>query len=127
MRIQSKLDCSSEQFLSNIAHHEGLCAELLQRTEKAKQGGGSATLEKLRQQGKLAARDRIQKLIDPSSEFLELSNLAGHELYETEVPSGGIVTGIGMVHGRPCMIVANDASVKGGTYFPITVKKHLRA
>ena len=127
MRITSKLDCNSEQFRSNIAHHQGLSAELQHMAAKAKLGGGPATLEKLRQQGKLAARDRIQKLIDPSTEFLELSTLAGHELYPIEVPSGGIVTGVGMIHGRPCMIVANDASVKGGTYFPITVKKHLRA
>lgn len=82
------------------------------------------------QRGKLTARDRVDRLVDSGAPFLELSPLAGNGLYDEEgihVPSGGIVTGVGEIHGKPCMIVANDATVKGGTYFPITVKKHIRA
>jgi 3-methylcrotonyl-CoA carboxylase beta subunit/propionyl-CoA carboxylase len=127
MRISSKIDRNSEHFQQNVAYHQQLSQELNARLEEARLGGGVQVIEGLRKQGKLPARERIQKLVDPGSEFLELSSLAGHELYDSPVPSGGIVTGVGMIQGRPCMIVANDASVKGGTYFPITVKKHLRA
>lgn len=127
MRIQSKVDCSSESFRSNQAYHAALLEELEGRLRSYEQGGGQKALEQLRRQGKLPPRERIRQLIDPETEFLELSTLAGFELYDTDVPSGGIVTGVGTVHGRPCMIVANDPTVKGGTYFPITVKKHLRA
>jgi len=94
----------------------------------AKAGGGPRAAALHASRGKLLPRDRIAALIDPGSPFLELSTLAGHEMYGDEyVPAGGLVTGVGMVHGRHCMIVANDATVKGGTYYPITVKKHLRA
>jgi 3-methylcrotonyl-CoA carboxylase beta subunit/propionyl-CoA carboxylase len=127
MRISSRIDRNSEHFQQNVAYHQQLTQELNARLEEARLGGGVQVIEGLRKQGKLPARERIQKLVDPGSDFLELSSLAGHELYDSPVPSGGIVTGIGMIQGRPCMIVANDASVKGGTYFPITVKKHLRA
>jgi 3-methylcrotonyl-CoA carboxylase beta subunit/propionyl-CoA carboxylase len=127
MRISSKIDRNSEHFQQNVAYHQQLTQELNARLEEARLGGGVQVIEGLRKQGKLPARERIQKLVDPGSDFLELSSLAGHELYDSAVPSGGIVTGVGMIQGRPCMIVANDASVKGGTYFPITVKKHLRA
>lgn len=127
MRISSKIDRNSEHFQQNVAYHQQLTQELNARLEEARLGGGAQVIEGLRKQGKLPARERIQKLVDPGSDFLELSSLAGHELYDSAVPSGGIVTGVGMIQGRPCMIVANDASVKGGTYFPITVKKHLRA
>ncbi len=127
MRITSKIDTKSPQFSDNQTHHSALLAEFERRSAETQAGGGAKTQEQLRSQGKLPARERIQLLIDRGTEFLELSPLAGHELYETPVPSGGIITGVGTIHGRPCMIVANDASVKGGTYFPITVKKHLRA
>ncbi len=127
MRITSKLDPKSASFQSNEAHHKALLSDLESKLQNAHAGGGPKVVEQLRSQGKLPARERIQLLIDRGTQFLELSSLAGFELYETPVPSGGIVTGIGTIHGRPCMIVANDASVKGGTYFPITVKKHLRA
>ncbi len=127
MRIQSKIDRGSDQFASNQMFHRDLARELEARLGVSFAGGGPAVQEQLRKQGKLPARERIQLLIDRGTEFLELSSLAGLDLYDTPVPSGGIVTGIGTIHGRPCMIVANDASVKGGTYFPITVKKHLRA
>ncbi|WP_141732069.1 carboxyl transferase domain-containing protein [Oligoflexus tunisiensis] len=127
MRISSRIDRNSEHFQQNVAYHQQLAQELNNRLEEVQLGGGPQVIEGLRKQGKLPARERIQKLVDTGSDFLELSALAGHELYDSAVPSGGIVTGVGMVQGRPCMIVANDASVKGGTYFPITVKKHLRA
>ena len=90
-------------------------------------GGGEKAVEKHRNRNKMLARERINQLCDPGTPFLELSPLAGYELYNEKVPSGGVVTGIGIVSGVHCMIVANDATVKGGTYFPITVKKHLRA
>jgi 3-methylcrotonyl-CoA carboxylase beta subunit len=105
----------------------GLVDELRERTDAAHLGGGQRAVDRHRSRGKLLARERIDRLLDPGSPFLEMSPLAGFELYEEDVPSGGVVTGIGRVHGREVMVVANDATVKGGTYFPITVKKHLRA
>ena len=127
MRIESKLDTTGEAFLGNAEFHQQLASELKSKLDVAAQGGGEKAVSYLKKQGKMTARERVDFLIDDDSEFLPLSDLAGNDLYDTAVPSGGMVTGIGMVHNRPCMIVANDASVKGGTYFPITVKKHLRA
>jgi acetyl-CoA carboxylase carboxyltransferase component len=106
---------------------EALVAELRQRTAWVAQGGGERALERHLARGKLTARERIDRIVDPGSAFLELSALAAWELYDREAPSAGIVTGIGVVEGRHCVIVANDATVKGGSYFPLTVKKHLRA
>src|SRR2546423_2186792 len=106
---------------------EELVTELRERTAQVARGGGEAALEKHRSRGKLTARERIDRLVDPDSAFLELSALAAWELYDGQAPGAGIVTGIGVVEGRECVIVANDATVKGGTYFPLTVKKHLRA
>jgi acetyl-CoA carboxylase carboxyltransferase component len=106
---------------------ERLVAELRERTAQVARGGGDAALEKHRSRGKLTARERIDRLIDPDSAFLELNALAAWELYDGAAPGAGIVTGIGVVEGRECVIVANDATVKGGTYFPLSVKKHLRA
>src|SRR6266568_4931282 len=106
---------------------EALVAELRERTAAVAAGGGEKALARHRERGKLTARERIDRLIDPGSTFLELSALAAWEMYGGEAPSAGIVTGIGVVEGRECVIVANDATVKGGTYFPLTVKKHLRA
>ena len=127
MQIESKLDVKSDIFKENKEFHLALANELKTKLEKAYMGGGEKSKSRLEKQGKLDVRLRVNKLIDTGSEFLELSELAGHELYDTDVASGGIVTGVGVVAGRACMIVANDPSVKGGTYFPITVKKHLRA
>jgi 3-methylcrotonyl-CoA carboxylase beta subunit len=104
-----------------------LVAELRERTALVARGGGERSLARHRDRGKLTARERIDRLVDPGSAFLELSALAAWDLYGSDVPSAGIVTGIGVVEGRHCAIVANDATVKGGTYFPLTVKKHLRA
>ena len=104
-----------------------LVNDLRARVEHAAAGGGAVSRERHVGRGKLLPRDRIRVLLDQGAPFLELSQLAGHQLYDDEVPSGGIITGIGPVSGRECMIVCNDATVKGGTYYPITVKKHLRA
>src|SRR5438094_6808550 len=106
---------------------EELVAELRQRTAQVARGGGEKALEKHRSRGKLTARERIDRLLDPDTAFLELSALASWELYDGQAPAAGIVTGIGVIEGRECVLVANDATVKGGTYFPMTVKKHLRA
>ena len=106
---------------------EGLVAELRERTAEVARGGGEAAVERHRSRGKMTARERIDRLVDPGSSFLELNALAAWELYDGQAPSAGIVTGIGVVEGRQCAIVANDATVKGGSYFPLTVKKHLRA
>jgi acetyl-CoA carboxylase carboxyltransferase component len=112
------------------ARHERmaeLVAELRERTEQVAQGGGERALARHRDRGKLTARERIDRLIDPDSAFLELNALAAWDMYEGQAPGAGIVTGVGVVEGRQCVIVANDATVKGGSYFPLTVKKHLRA
>ncbi len=125
--IKSTIRPQSDSFKQNYAHHAGLVKDLEARIGVAKRGGGEKAQAYQKSLNKMLARDRIQALIDPGSEFLELSALAGFQLYPEEVPSGGMVTGIGQVKSRSCLIVANDATVKGGTYFPITVKKHLRA
>ncbi|MDE3189564.1 MAG: methylcrotonoyl-CoA carboxylase [Acidobacteriota bacterium] len=106
---------------------EGLVAELRERTAEVARGGGEAAVERHRSRGKMTARERIDRLVDPGGSFLELNALAAYGLYGGDAPSAGIVTGIGVVEGRQCVIVANDATVKGGSYFPLTVKKHLRA
>src|SRR6186997_511325 len=106
---------------------EGLVAELRERTALVAAGGGEKAVERHRSRGKLTARARIDLLVDPGTAFLELNALAAWELYDGDAPSAGIVTGVGVIEGRQCVIVANDATVKGGSYYPLTVKKHLRA
>jgi acetyl-CoA carboxylase carboxyltransferase component len=106
---------------------EALVAELRDRSAQVAQGGGEKATERHRSRGKLTARERIDRLVDPGGAFLELNGLAAWDVYEGQAPAAGIVTGIGVVEGRECVIVANDATVKGGSYFPLTVKKHLRA
>jgi len=118
---------SSDAFEERRARMEGLVAELRERTAQVARGGGEKALEKHRSRGKLTARERIDRVLDPDTAFLELSALAAWELYDGQAPGAGIVTGIGVIEGRECVLVANDATVKGGTYFPLTVKKHLRA
>ncbi|NCN41125.1 methylcrotonoyl-CoA carboxylase [bacterium] len=125
--LSTQLQASSQAFKENKQAMEAMAAQLKERIEKAKEGGGEQARERHKSRGKLTARERIQTLIDPGSEFLELSSLAANEMYKSEAPSAGVVTGIGVVQGKEVVIVANDATVKGGTYFPITVKKHLRA
>ncbi|MFZ4408336.1 MAG: carboxyl transferase domain-containing protein, partial [Paracraurococcus sp.] len=105
----------------------GLLAQLGERTAEAALGGPEASRTRHLSRGKLLPRERVERLLDPGTPFLELSPLAAHGMHGGEVPAGGMITGIGRVAGRECVIVANDATVKGGTYYPITVKKHLRA
>jgi 3-methylcrotonyl-CoA carboxylase beta subunit len=125
--IRSDLNPRSEEFAANAAAMRALVVDLRSKVAEAELGGGETSQKRHVSRGKLLPRDRVAGLIDPGSPFLELSQLAAYGMYGGDVPSGGIVTGIGRVAGRECVIVANDATVKGGTYFPLTVKKHLRA
>jgi 3-methylcrotonyl-CoA carboxylase beta subunit/propionyl-CoA carboxylase len=125
--LRSHIVASDPVFRENQDRMRGLVAEFRDRRERARQGGGPTYLKRHRDQGKIPVRERIERLIDPGSPFLELSPLAAFGMYDDEAPAAGIVTGIGRVTGREVVVVANDATVKGGTYFPITVKKHLRA
>ncbi len=125
--LQTRIDTSSTEFVANREYFVGLLDELAQRTARVSEGGGAEAMALHVSRKKLPVRERIARLIDPQAPFLELSTLAAWDLYKNEAPSAGLVTGIGVVSGRECVIVANDATVKGGTYFPLTVKKHLRA
>jgi acetyl-CoA carboxylase carboxyltransferase component len=125
--LASQVERDSETFAARRARMESLVAELRERTAQVARGGGEKALERHRSRGKLTARERIDRLVDPGAAFLELSALAAWDMYDGDAPGAGIVTGIGVVEGQECVIVANDATVKGGTYFPLTVKKHLRA
>src|SRR3954464_2624126 len=125
--LTSQLDRDAEEFARRRERMEELVAELRERTAQIARGGGEKATERHRSRGKLPARERIDLLVDPGSALLELNALAAWEVYDGQAPSAGIVTGIGVVEGRECVLVANDATVKGGSYFPLTVKKHLRA
>jgi acetyl-CoA carboxylase carboxyltransferase component len=125
--LETHVDPGSPEFRDNLAHMESLEAELRAKLEAARAGGGEEAVRRQREQGKLLARERIERLLDPATPFLEIGALAAAGLYDGAAPGAGIVTGIGRVRGREVMVVANDPTVKGGTYFPLTVKKHLRA
>jgi 3-methylcrotonyl-CoA carboxylase beta subunit/propionyl-CoA carboxylase len=125
--IRSSIDASDPQFQANAAHHRALALELRRRLDEVRQGGGTKYRQRHEEQGKLFVRDRIDRLLDPGSPFLELSPLAAWELYDGQAAGAGIVAGIGRAAGREVLLVANDATVKGGSYYPLTVKKHLRA
>src|SRR5437588_11416968 len=125
--LTSQVERESDAYEQRARQMEALVSELRERTAQVAAGGGEKAVERHRSRGKLLARERIDRLVDPDTAFLELSALAAWDLYDSQAPGAGIVTGIGVVEGRECVIVANDATVKGGTYFPITVKKHLRA
>jgi 3-methylcrotonyl-CoA carboxylase beta subunit len=125
--LSTSISPGDPQFLANKKHNLGLAHTLRERLAVVRQGGGEKYRRRQEEQGKLFVRDRIERLLDPGSPFLELSPLAAHGMYDLEAPGAGIVTGIGRVSQREVMIVANDATVKGGSYFPMTVKKHLRA
>src|SRR5579863_9778579 len=125
--LSSHVDLGADEFQRRNARIETLVEQLRERTALVSAGGGETAMERHRSRGKLPARERVDRLLDPGSAFLELNALAAWELYDGQAPSAGIVTGIGVVEGRQCVIVANDATVKGGSYFPLTVKKHLRA
>ena len=125
--LTSSLISSSPEFTQNSQYHQQLANELKERLRRVQEGGGEKYRRRQEEQGKLFVRERIERLLDPGSPFLELSTLAAYDLYDGDAPGAGIVTGIGRVSNREVLIVANDATVKGGSYFPMTVKKHLRA
>ncbi|PLK25754.1 carboxyl transferase domain-containing protein [Novosphingobium sp. TH158] len=125
--LTSNIDLTSEQAQARAAHNRALAAELREKVAKAALGGDERSRDRHVSRGKLLPRDRVERLLDPGSPFLEIGQLAANGLYNDEVPAAGIITGIGRVSGRQCMVFANDATVKGGTYFPMTVKKHIRA
>src|SRR5881227_2895996 len=125
--LTSQLDRDAEEFTRRQERMEELVAELRERSAQVARGGGEKAMERHTSRGKLPARERIDRLVDPGTAFLELNALAAWDMYDGGAPSAGIVTGIGVVEGRECVIVANDATVKGGSYYPLTVKKHLRA
>jgi len=125
--LESQAERESDVFEARRTRMLELVAELRERTAQVARGGGEKALARHRERGKLTARERIDRLVDPGASFLELSALAAWDMYDGDAPGGGVVTGIGVVEGQECVIVANDATVKGGTYFPLTVKKHLRA
>src|SRR4051795_7882326 len=124
--LQSRIE-RTDDFSRRQARMEALVEELRTRSAQVAAGGGEKAVERHHSRGKLLARERIDRLVDPGTAFLELNALAAWEVYDGDAPSAGVVTGIGVVEGRECVIVANDATVKGGSYFPLTVKKHLRA
>ena len=125
--LETHLDSSSDDFRQNAERMQGLVDELNHRLAQARLGGGPKYLARHKEQGKVPPRERLAALLDPDTPFLELSPLAANGMYDDGAPAAGMITGIGRIHGRECLIIANDATVKGGTYFPMTVKKHLRA
>ena len=125
--IKTKVDRSSEEFKKNTEAHLALVDKLREIDDYIMQGGPERSRERHVGRGKLLPRDRIRQLLDEDSHFLEVGRQAAWQVYSDDVPSAGIITGIGRIHGIECMLVANDATVKGGTYYPLTVKKHLRA
>jgi 3-methylcrotonyl-CoA carboxylase beta subunit len=125
--LSSNIDARSDEFVRNAAAMKALVADLRQQLDTAMRGGSEEARARHTGRGKLLARERVDLLLDPGSPFLELSALAAHGMYGGDVPSASLVTGIGRISGRECVVVANDATVKGGTYYPMTVKKHLRA
>jgi 3-methylcrotonyl-CoA carboxylase beta subunit len=125
--LDSKVSPEGEDFRANAAHNRALAERLRADVAQAALGGSEASRERHTARGKLLPRERVERLLDPGAPFLEIGQLAAFDLYEGEVPGAGLIAGIGRVSGRTCMIVCNDATVKGGTYYPMTVKKHLRA
>ena len=123
--LKSSIDTNSKEFAANRAHMEKLAAELREQQAKAALGGDEKARKKHTDRGKLLPRERIEALLDRGSPFLELSPLAAHGMYDGDAPCAGVITGIGRVHGREVVVVANDATVKGGTYYPITVKRKI--
>src|ERR1051326_881564 len=126
-RIESKIVTDSDEFQQRSAHNRTLAEKLRADVAKAAKGGSEQHRKRHVERGKLLPRDRVERLLDPGSPFLEIGQLAAFDLYHHEVPGAGMIAGIGRVSGRQVMIVANDATVKGGAYYPLTVKKHLRA
>jgi len=125
--LTSRLNTRDETFCINRKHMQSQVDDLRSKVQNIRQGGGSKAQERHTARGKLLPRDRLNALLDPGSPFLELSQLAAYKVYEDDVPAAGIITGIGRIAGQECMIFINDATVKGGTYYPLTVKKQGRA
>ncbi|MFX0093910.1 MAG: carboxyl transferase domain-containing protein, partial [Candidatus Hodarchaeota archaeon] len=125
--IPTKINRDNPDFKANYEYNTGLVQELNKILTVTHGGGGEANIKRHTSRGKVFVRERIERLLDPNTPFLELSALAGYEVYDSPCPAAGIVTGIGIVNGVEVMIIANDATVKGGTYYPLTVKKHIRA
>ncbi|PHQ66553.1 MAG: hypothetical protein COB93_11870 [Sneathiella sp.] len=125
--LKSNLNSRSDDFKSNAAHMTSLIADLNEKISVIKQGGGERAREKHLSRGKLLPRERVRKLLDPGSPFLEFSQMAAWDMYGGGINSAGLITGIGRIEGRECVVICNDATVKGGTYYPLTVKKQLRA
>src|SRR5687767_1969750 len=126
-RLDTKVQPDSAEFAARAVHNRALAERLRTDVASAALGGSEASRERHASRGKLLPRERVERLLDPGSPFLEVGQLAACDMYEGEVPGAGMIAGIGRVSGRMCMIVCNDATVKGGTYYPMTVKKHLRA
>ena len=125
--LSTQINTRSESFANNTAYMQAQVNDLSVQLQKISQGGGAGAQQRHQERGKLLVRERINNLLDTGSAFLEVSPLAAHQVYDDNVPAAGVVAGIGRVSGVECMIIANDATVKGGTYYPLTVKKHLRA
>src|SRR5215469_16522801 len=125
--LASHVDPGAREFIANAAAMESLVADMREKLAALRLGGDEAARERHTSRGKMLPRSRVQALLDRGAEFFELSPFAGYEVYDDPLPAAGIITGIGSIAGRDCMIVVNDATVKGGTYYPLTVKKHLRA
>jgi len=125
--IETQINPRSQAFVDNAAAMQALVDDLREKLRQTAQGGSESARAKHLSRGKLLPRDRVERLLDPGTPFLELSPLAAHDVYDNDAPGAGLITGIGRVSGQECMIVCNDATVKGGTYYPLTVKKHLRA
>lgn len=126
-RIESKVDTKSKEYRENFERMQRFVSEYKEKLARVREGGPEKYRELHKSRGKLLARERLEKLFDRNTAFLELSPLAACDMYDNEAPGAGIITGIGVIHGREVMLVANDATVKGGTYFPMTIKKHIRA
>ncbi|MEO7854484.1 MAG: carboxyl transferase domain-containing protein [Rubrivivax sp.] len=125
--LKSKINTRSEEFRANAAHMRTLVDDLRAKAAQVAQGGGPVSRERHVARGKLLPRERVEQLLDPGTPFLEIGQLAAMGMYDGDAPAAGLIAGIGCVEGRECMVIANDATVKGGTYYPMTVKKHLRA
>ena len=125
--IKSAINPRSEEFRNNAAHMQGLVADLREKAAQVAAGGGERARDKHVSRGKLLPRDRVDRLLDPGTPFLEIGQLAAWDMYDGDAPAAGMIAGVGRVSGVECLIIANDATVKGGTYYPMTVKKHLRA
>lgn len=126
-QLSSQINPRSDEFKAKHQQMSQVVADLKLKLSEIEQGGGAVAMERHLSRGKLSPRQRVEKLLDPGSPFLEISQFAAYQVYDDVVPAAGIIAGIGRVSGVECMIIANDATVKGGTYYPLTVKKHLRA